>query len=428
MRDVVWIGDDADVRLTSGVIRNLSAGRGFVQFRIQDPALLRFGAGFSPILVDLEPDVDENISGNLVPQIYGRATRLPVAGGLVRSGNIELVAALGEREVTAVRYEGTLLNESTWEAVCNCSNDPSYTIIRVSGDNDRDVTKFEWSGGETDYTLGGMIRSVLLTNGVLETELNSVSFNRFDRIMEARGLQSSGDTPEGAIVVKDRDETISSILERVQNSWGIAIYLGSNRQFNVGIPVYDESASIIDIPVEDIEFGGWGVDSPEAATEWEVESDREWGRGAFNAQRLLTLPSNGVKFGTTSDPASIKGRSLKQWYARGHSALNGAGDRLLLERWDFFRGKLTVHPGILVNTGDYVQITGQSATIQLSDELWFVDGVAITGSGMDVRRELSLSPILGVGTKDLGSSDNDFTYTLDSGDELDENLDDLFSR
>ena len=160
--------------------------------------------------------------------------RLPVA--LFAAGTSSWLRAVGDREVTAVRYDGTLLNESTWEAVCNCSNDPAYTIIRVSGDNDRDVTKFEWSGGETDYTLGGMIRSVLLTNGVLETELNSASFDRFDRIMETRGLQSSGDTPEGAIVVKDRDETISSILERVQNSWGIATYLGSDRQFNVGIP------------------------------------------------------------------------------------------------------------------------------------------------------------------------------------------------
>ena len=83
-----------------------------------------------------------------------------------------------------------------------------------------------------------------------------------------------------------------------------------------------------------------------------------------------------------------------------------------MERWDFFRGKLTVHPGILVNTGDYVQITGQSATIQLSDGLWFVDGVAITGSGMDVRRELSLSPILGVGTNDLVPSDDMTSLTL----------------
>ena len=81
-----------------------------------------------------------------------------------------------------------------------------------------------------------------------------------------------------------------------------------------------------------------------------------------------------------------------------------------------------------MNTGDYVRITGQAATIQLSDDLWFVDGVAITGSGMDVRRELSLSPILGVGTDALLTSDNDFTYTLDSGEELDENLDNLFSR
>ena len=276
--DVVWIGDDADVRLTSGVIRNISAGRGFVQFVIQDPALLRFGAGLSPILSDLEPDVSEDIAGNLVPQVYGRATRLPVAGGLIRSGNIELVVALGEREVTAVRYEGKLLNESTWEAVCNCSNDPAYTIIRVSGDNDRDVAKFEWSGGETDYTLGGMIHAVLLTNGVLEAEINATSFDRFDRIMEARGLQSSEDTPEGAIVVKDRDETVNSILERVQNSWGVATYLGSDRRFSIGIPVYDEDASVIDIPADEIMFGGWGLESPEAATEWAVESDREWSR------------------------------------------------------------------------------------------------------------------------------------------------------
>ena len=81
-----------------------------------------------------------------------------------------------------------------------------------------------------------------------------------------------------------------------------------------------------------------------------------------------------------------------------------------------------------MNTGDYVRITDQAATIQISDDIFFVDGVSITGSGMDTSRELSLSPILGVGTNDLVSSGNDFTYTLDSGDELDENLDDLFSR
>ena len=104
------------------------------------------------------------------------------------------------------------------------------------------------------------------------------------------------------------------------------------------------SAPIIDIPVEDIEFGGWSVDSPEAATEWEVESDREWSRGAFNAQRLLTLPSNGARFGTASDPASIKGRSLKQWYARGHSALNGAGDRLPHGAMGLLSGKADCPP------------------------------------------------------------------------------------
>ena len=422
--DVVWIGDDADVRLTSGVIRNLKAGRGFVRFQIQDPALLRFGSGLSPILVDIEPDVEEDIAGNLVPQVYGRATRLPVAGGLVRGGNIELVAALGEREVTAVRYDGTLLAESTWEAICNCSSDPAYTIIRVTGDNDRDVAKFEWSGGETEYTLGGMIHAVLLTNGVLETEINAASFDRFDRIMEARGLQAAGDTPEGAIVVKDRDETVNSVLERVQNSWGVATYLGSDRRIRIGIPVYDEDASVIDIPADEIMFGGWGLESPEAATEWAVESDREWSRNTFRVQRTLVLEANEETFGDVV----LKGRTLKQWYSRGHSARNIAGDRILLERWDFFRAKLTVNPGLLVNTGDYVRITDQAATIQISDAIFFVDGVSITGSGMDTSRELSLSPILGVGTDALLTSDDDFTYTLDSGDELDENLDDLFSR
>lgn len=425
--EVVWINEDSDVPLVSGQIRNLAISRGFVQFEVQDPALIRFASALTPILGDIEPTVDENIAGNLVVQVYGRATRLPVSGGLVRGGNIELIASLGHREVTAVRYEGTLLDQADWESECSCGEDPEYTIIRVSGDNDRDVSKFEWSGGERaadGYTIGGMIQNVLTTNGVTASEIDADSFNAFDQQLAARGLMSSGDTPEGAIVVSDRDETISSILQRVQNSWGVLVYLSPGRKFRVGIPVLNPNVTPIDIPSEQIVYGEWKVKSPESASEWEVESDRAWSLGAFTVQRTLRSEENFDAFGV-----DLEGRTIQQWYARGHSALNFAGDRILFEQWDRFRATVTVDPSVLVTVGDFVTITPRNSTLRIpSGQIWFVDGISIVGSDLNTSRKLALSPILGRGTNALEAITAAKTYSVDAGAELDQDLDELFSQ
>ena len=421
--EVIWIGDEEDIQLFSGVVRQWKGGPGSVSLPLDDPALLRFGAALTPILSDIEPGADEDLAGNLVPQVFGRATRLPVAGGVVRDGQIELVASLGDREVTNVRYDGTLLDKSTWEALCNCSADPAHTIIRVSGDTSRDPSNFEWSGGETSYTTGGMIQSVLRTNGVLETEIDSDSFTAFDALLVRRGLMADRDDPEGSIVVIDREETISTILQRIQNSWGALVYIGAERKFRIGLPVYETGTTeVTDIPSSLVEFKSWSIESPEGTTEWEVQSHRAWSRNSFNIQQTVHSYKNLDAFG-----AAIKGRAIQQWYTRGHSALNFAEDRLLLEQWDFFRSSLTVHPATPVRTGDFVRIVGSSATLQIPDDIWFVDGISIVGSGMKTRRKLSLSPVIGVRERELVATAGTETFTLDAGVALDEDLDALYS-
>ena len=420
--DVVWLNQEGAPRLATGVVRSWGGGPGSVSISIEDPSLLRFGTPLGPIMSDIFDDLDERVAGNLVPQVFGRATRLPVGGGAVRDGAISLVACMGEREVTNVRYDGELLDQSSWTTQIAGGSEP-YTIIRVTGDTERRVDDFEWSGGQTTYTIGSMIIGVLEQNGVDPREISRASFDTYDQLMIDRGLQRSGDNPEGAIVVVGNDETVSSILSRVQNSWGVMTYIGQDRRFHVEVPIWRPGLVTKEIDAASIFYSGWSMETPEGATEWTISSDRVWSGTNFSVAREVGNEKNLQDFGR-----EIDGRSIQQYYARGHSALNFGLDRVILETWNRFRSAVTIDPRIDVEIGDFVEITGQTSTVQFPlDDPFLVDGVSVLGSGFQLRKEVNLTPVIGRGVLPLVATSGIAVESYDEGSDIEIDMEPYFS-
>ena len=420
--DVVWLNDEGAPRLATGIVRSWGGGPGAVNVSIEDPSLLRFGSPLGPIMSDIFDDVDESLAGNLVPQVFGRATRLPVGGGAVRDGAISLVASMGEREVTNVRYDGDLLDQSTWTTEVAGGSEP-YTIIRVTGDTERRMNNFEWSGGQTTYTIGSMIIGILEQNGVGETEINRESFDAYDSLMVSRGLQRSGEIPEGAIVVAGTDETVSSILSRVQNSWGVMTYIGQDRRFHVEVPIWRSGLTVKEIDAASIFYSGWSMETPEGATKWTISSDRVWSGSSFAVARDIENVKNRQDFGR-----EIEGRSIQQFYARGHSALNFGLDRVVLETWDRFRAAVTIDPRLDVEIGEFVEITGRTSTVQFPlDDPFLVDGIQVMGSGFQLRKEVSLTPVIGRGLLPLVATSGIANETFDEGSDIEIDMEPYFS-
>lgn len=392
--EMYWVGDDSTIRLGRGVVRRWSGGAGRVSISVDDPGLLRFSVPIRPTFEEVEPDAPDDESPNLVPQVYGRATRLPVAGGVVRGGRIVLTACQGRREVTALRYDGVLLPLSEWTAEhAQSGSMDGRTLIFVDGDSERDPMDFEWSGGETDATIGSMIRSALTTNGITQAEIDTQSFDDLDALLVERGLAPAEPPHEGALVIVGNDETLTSVIQRIQNSWGVLLHIGNDGAFRASLPVQSlaNPKPVRNLDVSGVEFSRWDIRSPEAASKWAVESDRRWGQSAFQVRRELASALNLAAFGQ-----DIDGRQIQQWYARGLSALNVGEDRVLLERWDRVSGTATLDPSVPVEVGEFVRFVGHDTTLQLPDHVMFVDGVTISGSGLNHRRVISFSEALGV--------------------------------
>ncbi len=397
----LWsIGTGEPRKIASAVVRYWSSSAGKISLTLEDPALLNFGVPLGPKLIDVDSDADDRYAGNLVPQVYGRSTRIPFAGGRVINNSITLVACVGDRPVNTVYYDGSIIPDAQWvrEVSGEVGDRNTTTLVRVTGDTSRRIRDFEWSGGQEGYTVSGMISDVLRFNGVSQDKINVISFLNFDSILSSRGLFDNS-SPEGSIVVSDYSETLSTVIEKIQQTWAVLLYLDVEGRFSLRFPAISGSDEIKTISPSEIFSHRWSINTPEGASHWDVDYEREWAAGNYSRHREIILDANADAFGSISSPIQMEGRAIALHYARGHSADGLARDRIVNERWNRFRAKISVDSNIDVRTGDFISIDTDNSIGSLPEYLknksFFVDGFSLNGNGMNIQSELTLSPLLG---------------------------------
>ena len=250
---VKWI-DGGETTLGTGIVRGWKAGPGQVSVVVEDPMLIKFGVPIGPTLGDIWDDVDEKMSGNVVPQVYGRATRLPVAGGRVHNNELQVMIALGHnKNITDVRYDGDLLDRPAggWtatEGIAARRGNPDlyqFSYLTFSSDTDRDPEKFEWSGGDArNWKWANAVTDFFRNNGLDKHVAENGAQDSFDTVQGL--MQQLGwlvpDAHEGAIVVAGDKETVASVVQRMQNSWGVLFYADKEEQIQAALPFYKQQA------------------------------------------------------------------------------------------------------------------------------------------------------------------------------------------
>ena len=389
-------------KIASAVVRYWSSSAGKISLTLEDPALLNFGVPLYPKLIDVDSQADDRYAGNLVPQVYGRSTRIPFAGGRVINNTITLIACVGDRPVETVYYDGRIIPDAQWvrETSGEIGDENIVTTVRVTGDTSRRIRDFEWSGGQTGYTVSGMISDVLRFNGVRDDQINAISFLNFDTILRSRGLFDD-ESPEGSIVITDYGETLSTVIEKIQQTWAVLLYLDVDGRFSLRFPAVSAQDEIKTISPSEIFAHRWSINTPEGASHWDVDYEREWAAGNYSRHREVILDANADAFGSVGSPIQMEGRAIALHYARGHSADGLARDRIVNERWNRFRAKISVDSNIDVRTGDFITIDSDGSMGSLPEYLkgksFFVDGFSLNGTGMNIQSELTLSPLLGDG-------------------------------
>ena len=451
--EIYYLGGDTPRLDYTGVVRHWASNAGKISFTLEDPALLNFGVPLGPKLIDEDPQADDRFAGNLITQVYGRSTHIPFAGGKVEGNAIVLVASTGSRQVDTVSYDGTPLPDSQWVAENSCFSDgltPGCTIVRVGGDITRKVRDFEWSGGYTSgipYTISQLIRDVLTENGVPDTDIDGESFIRFDNLLSSRGLFDI-DSPEGAIVLSDYTDTLATIIEKIQQTWAVLLYLNRDGKFALRFPAISASDEVTTLSASDIFIHRWGINTPEGASHWDIDYEAEWVENSFARHRQAVLDVNSTAFGDINTPRQLAGRAVTLHYARGQGADAIAKDRIVNERYNRYRAKLSVDNRLGIRTGDFVRLEDNehsgSLPSYLKNKTFFVDGANINGNGMDIQGEITLSPLLGDGegtAQPITANNTGFLYpenqranppertqgSYQTGQEINERLDRFFN-